>query len=81
LNEKAEQLEKEFRDDVRHMLEVLKTKIDHLQDVTHKKEYVDQIGSRVTRLEGDKKMILGGVLVLQFIGGGVIWFLAKLKGG
>jgi len=70
-------LHKEFRDNVTNSLREIK---QELREVATKSD-VAQMGVRVESLEGDKKLVIGGLLALQFIGGGFLWVISKIWRG
>jgi len=86
-NDEAQELQKEFREDVREALRGLSEKIDGLNDKIDENsrvyatiETTNGIDLRLEKIEGDRKIIIGGAVVLQFIGGFAIWLITTVFG-
>ena len=78
------ELQREWRREVSDSLKDHRTRIDQLTtaDQVIRETYasgksLEELDQRVTTLERDKAKIIGGALILNFVGGIVLWFLSK----
>ena len=78
------ELQKEWRKDVADSLRELRAQnekllleIRDMREQFAKQRDLDKISERVTVLEGERSRFVGGILVLQVIGGLAVWVVSK----
>jgi hypothetical protein len=84
-DDRVEELQRELRERLKSDLIELKlgqsaiiARLDLMADKFAKKETVDEIESRLARLESSFSKIIGGLVVFQIIGGFIIAIVLKL---
>ena len=80
-----EDLQKELRDRLKSDLSELKlgqiaimARLELMNERFAKMEHVDSLEERIGKLESDRSKIIGGMVILQIIGGLALFILGKL---
>ena len=84
-DERVEELQKELRNRLNLDLTELKSgqlailaRLEAMNEKCAKKEHVDALEARIGQLESDRAKIIGGMVILQIIGGLALFILGKI---